>query len=259
MKRWIDSGDPDLMWAAGASLWRVYDALMRIVKNEQPDSILFQKTKAAVQSVYDCLTELASRVDEFSEEIRYGVAIKLLQVVSEAETRNPNLKVSIKEAKQIEQQLTSWVINNIGSVLHAIRQMLWLNPDEIVELIQKWINADQTNKSRSANLNGLGLLSSNELFKKAKDTKKQRFYGLNIPLINITQSILLRGDDDSVELMMHAYSNWMLEPGLGEQVKNQIIPIVNRLNVPELHRLRSGIINGWLESNVDYAIWSANK
>lgn len=244
--RWVKSGDPDLMWAAGASIWRVYDSLERFLKNQQPNSSTYQTTEETIRSIYKSLSELAGNVDSFNDQINQTVALKVLQIASEVITKDPDLMLSLQQAQAMEAQLKIWVENNMGSVLHAVWQMLWLKPNEVVSLVCDWMNAKPSKDIDVTNLRVMGLLSATELFKRTTGMQKQELLD-NIPLTQLIQPLLARGDRSSIQQMMQSLGNWMSNPEMAQRFEEVMLPIVNRLSENELNNLRDGIIEVWLK------------
>jgi hypothetical protein len=226
LKRWLNSGDPDLMWAVGASVWRIYDTLIRLQKNEKATSLLFQKTEESTTALLECLTELTSKVNVVSQKFRH---------------------------KFTEDQLALLTINNISSVLHAVREMFWLNPSGAVSLIDNWINFDQQGQLNISNIKNMGLLSAHELFKRTGDAQKTGLYNLSFSLVDLTKSLLTHGDQDTIDLMFRVFRNWTSEPELSEQFMAKFDYLLSQLNVENTHRFRTGIIRTWLIEEAQYA------
>jgi len=160
-KRWAKSGDPDFMWAAGAAIWRIYDGLYRIWKKPKNQSeIDVRKAREAIDNLLDNLTTLVSSVDHFNNQIRLAALAKILEVEEDSVTKELQLKINKKQEILLEQQLSTWVIANINSILHAIRQIMWVSNDDAVCLVKRWLVAEN-----DQNQTLIGTMAGYQLFR----------------------------------------------------------------------------------------------
>ncbi|TWU04378.1 hypothetical protein [Stieleria varia] len=131
LSEWVESGNPNLMWASAACCWRFHDALAETADHAQEaiekQSLQSQSAiKAAKETLEHCeslLAKLAKRFNQFD-----SAALKDLQ------SELPS-KVTIDSLRS---QAAS---DNFDSVQRAICEIYRLHPSRAVDLICDWIGA----------------------------------------------------------------------------------------------------------------------
>jgi hypothetical protein len=148
LDRWVKSGDPRLMWAAGASVWRLYDGLLETVRFSSGQHEDGRRANEALRRARGILTRLTERFDNFEDAAKSAVVAAVLAA--------GNGRLSVAEVRRrTQKELDRWAEKTARSVLHAIRRMALSDTLGIVELIGVWLD-----KEEGTNLRGIGRLAA---------------------------------------------------------------------------------------------------
>lgn len=233
LERWVKSGDPWLMWAAGASIWRLYDGLLEVDRsNGQNDDR--RKAKEALRRTRDILTRLTEQFDRFADTAKTAVVASVL------ERSNGRLPVA-ELRRRTQQELDRWAEKTARSILHAIRRMALVDARGIVELIEAWLG-----KEEGSNLRGLGRLALYQLFDDNSGKHVQPQIDRHAPLLALVQSALST-DEATVDAMLTTFGNWLCNADWKERIFATLLPIANEGGTSTANALRAGISRNWLE------------
>lgn len=241
LRKWVQSGDKDYLWAVGVCFWRVYD-----------DFVESDVEKQELLDFKSILTKLGEDFDDFNNGTKL-LALKnaLGDEIGSKEEVRLDRNIDQKIAARMQQYLLNYAFDNIEAIIHAIRQISQTRMQDAVDYVATWLEAEP-----SSHLAELGQTIALRLFKENKDPKLL-FFDKHIALLNLIHPILALEESekdnqyltilfqelfDTVEKWL-AYSNeWQ------ESIQKTLLAIINRANARVLNRLQKGI-DTWLENS----------
>ena len=242
LEDWVSSGDPALMWAAGASIWRIYDGLARVAQVKESQEA--QQAAETLNQVRDILTTLAETCDRFNSKARAEALEKAL-VKAQVESTLPEQQfIESDVALLMQRQLETWAANNVRSILHAVRWIARMNSRGIIELIATWLKAEE-----GSNLRKLGQMAGRQLFDENSDPEIQLLEERHGPLLYLVGP-LLSTDEDTVDTVTRALLVWLQRPGWAGRIHSALLHVVNRAEKKEeAGLLRESVSRQWLDSD----------
>jgi len=243
LEGWASSGDPALMWAAGASIWRIYDGLARVARGNNEESQDAQKAADVLSQVRDIVTTLAETCDRFNSRARTEALEKALAEAQVESALSGQQFIESDVALLMQDQLENWAADNVRSVLHAIRRIALTNSRDIVELITSWLEAEE-----GSNLRKLGQMAGRQLFDENSDPGIQLLEERHGPLLDLVDS-LLSTDEETVDTVTRALLVWLQRPVRASQIHSALLHVVNRAKREETSVLRASLSRQWLDSD----------
>ncbi|HEX3046623.1 MAG TPA: hypothetical protein VHY08_17840 [Bacillota bacterium] len=253
LKKWVDSGEPDLMWAAAASIWRVYDGLaMRTNSNQE----ISGQAESRVTDLLAIFTKLVQTFNQFNAEVRYKAFEQALDQTSRDEYTFTQflhgfIKPSDEVSRRMQEQLDYFATNNLRAILHAIRQIAWTYPQDMVKLVIQWLAA-----KKDSNLYNIGGLAGRQLFDQYTDPEihlSQEHISSLIELVGPLSSIkvfihndkLDNSDNVIVNTMFGTLLIWLQRPGWTDIIHQALLRVVNRLTPDQSAIFRTRISTIW--------------
>ncbi len=249
LEKWVESGDPNLMWAVAASMWRIYDVLAFTARLNNEDSEQAAKTLKNIRSIF---AKLVETFDQFSDSARFEAFKKALEQAGQTERAEPVtfkqfveaiVRIEAEVAQYMQEQLEIWATNNLRAIIHAIRQIALTHPRDMIELITKWLQAE-----KKSNLCIVGKMAGHQLFHQYFDPEIQLLEERHFPLLKLVKPLLVT-DDNTVKVMMRTLLIWLQRPGWPNLIYESLLPVVNRITPEEAAALRTGISWQWLDSD----------
>lgn len=242
LKNWVESGDPDLMWASAAAVWRIYDGLARTAQADGGSSLAARRAADTLSNIRTTFAELAKTFDQFSDKARRKALVKILQPdrpedVTLSPLREPEI------ARQVLQQLTVWALNNVSSILYAVRWIAIFDAEYAIRQINEWLSG------KDDNLCALGQSASLQLFTESTDPEVQLIEERHKPLLDLIGP-LLRTDQEVVNTILQALLEWVRRPDWLPRVHHALLKAANRATEDEAIRLIDGLSHEWLNSDV---------
>jgi len=238
---WVTSGDPDLMWAAGAAIWRIYDGLAKVARGNGGESQEAQQAAETLNRVRELLTELAKTCDLFSKEVRNKARERARQL---AQVESTTAEWFFERAAQLmREQLEAWAADNVRSIMHAIRQIALTHPKGVVELITHWLKAEQDSYLRI-----LGQMAGRQLLVENSDPEIRLLEDRHRPLLDLV-SPLLSTDAEIVDVVIRTLLVWLQRPAWANRVQSVLLCGVNRARGEDASILRASLSHHWLDSD----------
>ncbi len=265
LDRWIDSGNPSLMWAAGASIWRIYDGLAKMAQVDSGESLeARQATAETLKHVQETFTRLARTFDSFNNE----ALVQALQVALGESIRSDqidSIEFSLEVAQRMQSQLETWAAHNARSILHAVRQIAPTNSKDIVEQITNWL------RDENSNLCMLGQMAGRQLFYENSDPEIKLLEERHGPLLDLIGPLLstlsrcsTSGDHAEQEAMerirnyakqhvvgtmIRTLLGWLQQsPEWANRIHEALLHVVNRAEKEEATVLCTVLSKHWLDS-----------
>ncbi len=249
---WVQSGDPDFMWAVGASIWRIYDGLAKLRRFGSGQ----QETAGndALEQVHTVFTSLGKRFNEFNDETKLLALASALQQELEQPVQRVTLRARIERdvAERMESQLQQYTIANLRSLLHAVRQIALSHSPSLVELVDNWLQEEP-----ESNLHILGQMACFQLFKEnvkpslLLEDRHGPFLKLLNPIFAIEREIV----PDLINTVLSTLRSWLDQSSEWDQrIYKALLNVVNRVESSAAERLRQGLANIWVESQSKTAI-----
>ena len=141
-----------------------------------------------------------------------------------------------------EFQIREWARDNVGSILHAIRQMARSNGRDAVELLSEWLHSENTDYVRD-----IAVLASKDLFASSSSDlvlTTER----HAPLLDLIES-LLSADAKATQIVLQTLLQWLRISGWPEQIHRALLKVANRAKGPEAKTLQTVLLNEWLDSD----------
>ncbi len=248
IQEWVESGDPDLKWAAGASIWRVYDGLVERAQFSEDA----QSVQEFLQQIRDAMTKLGQTYDQFNAQAIGHAWLNALESANIADRREPknlrdltNLSREVERdiAQAIENQITNWASNDLHSTLHAIRQIAKTNPQDIVKQITDWLAMEEEDK-----LYALAKKAAYQLFDENGHLEIQLIDERHRPLLELIGP-LLSTDQNIVNTMLSTLLIWSKQDGWTEKIYEALLYVVNRGSSEDRKALRAGLLNQWIDDD----------
>ncbi len=237
---WAASGNPDLLWAVGATVWRIYD---NIAASDETNSL--NKT----HEIFSTLVEEYDRFKQYIIEKEIEDATK-----SFAEQSNNVRLIETQVAAKVMLKLEIWRVNNRASILHAIRQISVNNCKNIVDLIKDdWLQAEQ-----GSNKQIVGILAGRQLLKENSKSEKYLTIERHHHLLELIYPLLSTEESDAekintVNIIIESLLVWLKNPDWVEQVYTKLLHVINRITAGKAAYLRTSIVEYWLDSDIPKA------
>ncbi len=243
---WATSEDPDLMWAVGASIWRIYDGLARSARGNG-ETQHAERSSQTLEEVQDILTYLAQNFDRFGEEARNNALVKVLgNEVFESVLQSRDI-IAPRVARELQRQLEIWARNNVRSILHAIRRMAMRNSEDVVIIISRWLDSEESN------LQDLGKMAGRQLFEESTDPELLLIEERHAPLLGLIEP-LLATDSKTIDPVTRTLVVWLQQSReWAERIHTTLLRIINHTTPEKAERLRESLSHEWLDNDVPEA------
>ncbi len=210
---WIESGDPDLMWAAGAATWRIYEGIGS--GRDTPGQ------KLAVNWHGRTLDVIAALVR------------KTQQIFSEG--RN----------ERLQREVSSWIQQNRRCALHALTRILTASPLSAVGKLEEWLRTKPSEPIRRiANLACREALEQSAEEKYVPLPDNRAWLRLIVPVLSLDPDEAEAGD-----ALLAALANWShWSAAYEDEIYASLLRAAHHLSGEAARSLRSGLIKYWLTS-----------
>jgi len=237
LQEWVDSKHPDLMWAVGASLWRIYDGLLEMSLKGNRRSA--QQAQTTLDELNQIFTSFAEKFDRFGEATFEDIQRQHVQKA---------LKPQHALLMALERQLT-FSANNIGSILHAVRQIFAMHPESIVAQVNTWLNSHA-----GLNQHFLGVQAGRQLFREnaqlsALLSERHLLSLLELLAPLITGQGELSATRDTVDIVTQALLQWLNHPEWVAPIQSALLRMINRCTADMATLLSDSIARYWLKSD----------
>jgi hypothetical protein len=266
LKEWVESGDPNYMWATGVSIWRIYNSL---IENMRSKTNLQSDYQMAADQLLDILTLLAKSYDQFSNKAIEKALTDIYDISITVEILK--LEIPINIADELEKRLLEWGQNNAKSILHAAWWMISTNSKDIVELIIDWLN-----NKENQNLQIIGREVGFHLFESFSQPDTQIVSSVYLPLLELVYPLLSISNFSSnttnnsglskksshriVNTVVLALSRWAGDnEDVAERVYECLLYSANRIQGNTSSLFRKFLSDYWLKNQSSEIELMANK
>jgi WD40 repeat protein len=244
LEKWCNSGDPDLTWAAAASIWRVYETLSeKAGSKDEPGS----QARETLEKVDQDLTHLAETFDMYkkaglNKAFKSEIQDKRPENLSQEEFEN-----SIDDG--MRKRLRDFAADNMRSIMYALRFIWFSSSGRVVDLLCRWLEAPE-----DSNLRFMGVNGAMHLLEETDDPRQILIDANHAPLLKLARKLLeVRGGLASDVLGILAgwldQERWS-QSGQGaswpEKVQTSLLRAINHMDPSKLEGVRSGLIYHWL-------------
>jgi hypothetical protein len=248
LEEWVDSGDPDRMWAVGASIERLYAT---VAKSAAADPL--NRADEMRKTLWTVMRELAEHFDRFSNKAS-EYALELLverEVISQADLAQlkKNKILSRRIARLVEEQLADWAVANQGAVIHALRWMALGQASDVAKELTQWLNYE-----KSIKLAGFGLLFGYLAFDDSSDENIELIEERYLPLLALVEPLIITASYveeltfDLIDCIVHALARWISKAGWGAAVYATLVKVANRLPGLASFHFRQCLAENFLQS-----------
>ncbi len=247
LNRWTNSGDPDLMWAVGASIWRIYGGLAKISKIDSGKSLEAQQASEMLIEVKFILSGLIKKFDRFNDKAldkAHQIIIDKIKQVTELTPSDIEHLLSI--------QYLSWASNTMGSILHAIRQITIDHSEDMVTFIKELLRKENSNQRK------IGLLAGRELFERNKLFDRPPLDDLHFPLLELIVPLLSFDEvseekEKTIDTFIETLFTWLKYQNWPDLIHTKLLYAVNRATLEQSSILCSSLSRHWLDSDLETA------
>lgn len=237
LRRWTESGEPDLMWAAGASIWRIYDSLIEMVESDNLHHA--QRGFMTLDTVSEILTSFVRTFKHFNGAVHY----QLWQKAKEEKLS------ALASVEFVLNNLTAWAAANLDAILHAVRQIAWKHPARMVAQIRSWLQAEESDNQHS-----IGLLAGYQLFETNSRPDVRLSAAQQLPLLGLIQPLLMAEEEfaekeRTVDMVVQALLHWVTHTDWSEQIQAHLLYLLNRSTSEISDLLCESIARYWLASD----------
>jgi len=190
LKGWIDSGDPDYLWAASACSRWVFDALSTIEKGHKTN----QSTPNNLESIdkfrkklWKLLREIAVSVSHPGPKI---IRMILTEVLEESiweiivNNKIDDIRLANDDYHKYIEKLNIWYNTSISTLSNTLGKIIDLYPQEAIDNIIQWTEDKNNDVQFVGTLASYHLISSEELLREGVIARHQsEFLSLILPLL----------------------------------------------------------------------------
>jgi hypothetical protein len=229
LKRWVDSGHPDFLWTAGASIWRVYQAAKTL---EKPDG--GRGTKPDLEArLRNALKEIVLTYSHLSKEVLQRLKKESAAGTSDRKEATRAYRSRLYEISREGKNCASFAIERIGRV----------DVQGMVDLSLEWIGHSDRNLSEVA-LRAARLTFQN-LAKAAQPPSLERYR----PILALFQAVIVGAEPVAyVTKAAFGLANWLRSPAWREALVGSLLELSRSANGQGRTRLREALSRYWSES-----------
>lgn len=237
LRSWAESGDPDLMWAAGASIWRIYDSLIEIAESSDPHTAY--RTLMTLDEISHIFTMLVQTFKHFNGKTHS----QLWQKAHEEKLTNRAV------LEFVMYTLAALAAANLDAILHAVRQIAAKHPAQMVAQIRGWLQAENNENQRQ-----IGLLAGCQLFETNARPEMPLSVQQQLPLLGLIEPLLTTPEEfdekqHTVDAVIQTLLHWMSYTDWTEQIHTHLLYLLNRSTLEVATILCDSIARYWLESD----------
>lgn len=190
LKGWIDSGDPDYLWAASACSRWVFDALFTIEKEHKitpstPHNV--ESIDAFRKKLWELLRDIAVSISNPGPEI---IRMILTEVLEESilerivHNKIDDIKLAKDDYKKFIEKLNIWSSGSISTLSYTLGKIIDLYPQEAIDNITQWTEDKNNDVQLVGTLASYYLIRSEELLREGVIARHQsQFLRFILPLV----------------------------------------------------------------------------
>lgn len=256
LERWSRSQDPDLMWAASAAVWRIYDAVADIAHSDDATSPTVRLAADALERLRAILTELASHPDRFRDEARARATRQAEEVVrgaiSDAPEGNQTEQTRTEAGRQrmqqelVRVQIQQWTAMLVEGVSYALLQLSRKHAVDIITLLSQWLQ-----EPPNSNQHVVGELAVQHLFAETIAAREQGSSAGRLildrhePLLGLVGP-MLGADTDTLRDILQTLRHWINQTGWDERVQRALVGTIAQAKDADRIRLVELITDEWV-------------
>jgi hypothetical protein len=237
LESWASSGNPRLMWAAGAAGWRVYGILGQAAgpaasAADEREGRLLEQRRERLLTILGQLACGASRLGPAAKNQAWLEARKGSRDDREARQR-------------AEARLRAWATGAFRSAVFAVVKIAAVDPARVVSTLGQWLAAD-----RAPGLRRLAQAVSRKLFEAAGGAGSKTLPQRRPELLELVTPLALsaRDDAEAVRAMLGALARRLALPDEADGIASSLGRAANRLASPAAaESFRALLVQEWLE------------
>jgi hypothetical protein len=220
LEDWVTSEHPDLMWAAAASVWRIYGSIAsaQTGASEEPGT---GRPEALLNRLLEVIETLVRRAGQFDAE-------------------------KVDDASREDQDF--WEQEHWRCAFHALISLATIHSRSLVIRLSTWLQVDG-----ELALRRLAQLVSRRLFQEHGtadappiETREGEWLQLILPILATAPDDAGAGD-----AVMAALAAWLSWPGWKDRILGELLQAANRSTGRAGEALRRGLARHWLTSDAD--------
>lgn len=238
LEDWVSSGNPSLMWTAGAAVWRLYGALAQIPRPAQPTAEDRRHAEAADRGRV-ALLKLTGRLATDARRVNAKAKEEAWNVAREGSRDDDEAK------RRVEARLRAWAKSTFQSALLAVTKMAAIDPAEVVGRIRDWLAEDQQRELRR-----LAQAASRKLFETVAGAGGAPITPLRREMLLLCGPLLSveRDEVGAVRAMLIAIGRWASFDEGGRHVTLALVRVANRPASPRAaESFRTALAQLWLD------------
>jgi len=230
---WIESGDPEQMFIAGAALWRVFDSFSSRTTNEK---VLTSEEKTQ-NALFRILFKLIKHSGRFSNDSRK----KAMRIAKETSSN------ARRAQHRFHEIIWGWRQKNLASVAYALRMIVRVDPAVVVRHIRKWSQEEEQKESLRTALS----LATEQIFLQEAGVRGLPSMDRLGHLVDLVRFVFSSVSEhrETLEPMMRTLAAWCKEKEPRECVERILLEIANGADRSASQALRVAIAEYWLEES----------
>jgi hypothetical protein len=241
LEAWAKSGDPDLIWAAAASIWRVQDGILRTREKTTAD-------ENAQKRLWEILRRLVEDYGNFSEEANFDMLLEVfaanekeIDLTLVKKNNFETLDLGEKIINEFTRKMKEWHEINLRAVLFAILNISRSLPVECVEVLGKWLESPKKER-----LSQVTVLVSVHLFQQSSALQVQLTDERYLPLLKLMQPLFLVAPAESIGQVIAVLALWAARTKWAPQISRALADLIPAMEPDVVEYLIGQITANWL-------------
>jgi len=241
---WVATGDPDLCWAAGAAVWRLY----RSTKNDSVTGLSEESWRGFRRQLLEGLRDIATSAKELRPMIRLRVKAWAEAEVAKKDSGRGGSETSPEKSRAEAERLKRGKEEALQRQLRSCVAVALIHigeddPDQYAATLAKWLNSESISLSRVA------LISVQRMFIGLVGRRNEPDLAATRPLLKIIGTLLTKktAEADVIALMFSWLRYWMRWENWESEISKCLLDLANRGQGSQRGGLRAAISRYWLD------------
>jgi len=254
LSNWIETGDPDDLWAASVCARWVYDALFLLKSdsksNKKGKKIIVEKQSVDlfIEQIWEMLRDIAVKSQNNQLEAIYkGLREVLDEKVYKQLSQNQSLKdleLSEEDFYKVLEKLIYWQKENLKTFITTLSRTADTDPTNVVDHLLSWIN------DKNADVNTMGLVAAFFLMDEDKLKREAIFTPRQEQSLRLVLPLIQKFPITAEEILTDLYT-WF-HPGIPAEVikcySQQLGQVVLYLNSTGRKVFQAALTKTWFRN-----------
>lgn len=230
LKRWVTSGHPDLLWTAGAAIWRVYQAA-KTLEGHSGDST---RKPEPVERLRHYLKDMVLAYGHLNNEVLQRLKKEAAAGKSDRKDAARAYGAKLYEISREGMNCASFAIERIGRV----------DVQGMVDLSLEWLRLSDEN------LNEVALRAARKTFENLAKAAQPPSLDRYRPILALFQVVIVEAKPVAyVTRAAFGLAKWLLSPVWREALVGSLLELLRTADSQGRARLREALSRYWLESS----------